>query len=311
MGNIEKNPFSLYDFLGHFIPGAFFLIIFFTIFQGCKENNIESVYILKFYDISTYTHLIKKISEYRLGFVYVSFILAAYISGNLLSYLSSQTIEKVLTRTFGYPSEWLLGKCNRDECFIKKYFKVEKGTKIINKIGLIVLFMMVLIITLPIWLFIILGKIFLNIPKYITSSLDTQIISAIKRKEKLLADKLLIDNYEDVSDFHRVIMHYVYMNMEKSEIKTNNYIALYGFFRSITLILCLYFDFLLVVGIYSVFCPLNNVFDLMSFMFIICLGLLCFISFMAFTKFYRRFTLENYMMLLSDITITDINKDCV
>ena len=135
--------------------------------------------------------------------------------------------------------------------------------------------------------------------------LDKEIIYAIEHKEEILAKKLLVDKHKETNDFHRVLMHYVYMNLEKSEVKTDNYIALYGFFRSITLIFCLYFDFLLLMGVVSFSLPGEKEFDLASFVFILCLGIICFISFMAFAKFYRRFTLENYMMLLSDTTITD------
>ena len=106
-------------------------------------------------------------------------------------------------------------------------------------------------------------------------------------------------------------MHYVYMNLSKSEVKTDNYIALYGFFRSITLILCFYFDFLFAMGLYSIIISGEKIFDIYSFIFTVTLGFLCFISFMAFAKFYRRFTLENYMMLLSDTTITENERKII
>lgn len=302
--NIEKNPFSLYDFLGHFIPGALFLIIFFTMLQGYNESDFENFSTLKFYDISTYTHLLKGISNFNMGFISVSFILSAYISGNVISYISSQTIEKILTRMFGYPSKWLLEKEDHKKCIWKNYFNINRNLSVKAKLGLIFLLIVNIIITFPVCLLISICEMSFEITKYITNPLDDKIISAIKNKEELLAKKLLIDDYSKINDFHRVIMHYVYMNLEKSDIKTDNYIALYGFFRSITLILCLYFDFLVVMGIKSITYTYNTIIDFQSIIFIATIGMLSFIIFMAFVKFYRRFTLENYMMLLCDTNIT-------
>lgn len=300
--NIEKNPFSLYDFLGHFIPGSLFLIIFFTMFQGYNENDFGNFSTLKFYDISTYTHLLKGISNFNIGFVSISFILSAYISGNVISYISSQTIEKILTRMFGYPSKWLLGGTNNTNIW-KNYFNINKDVCIRAKIGPIILLVINLVLTFPLCLLISICEVFFKITRYITNPLDDEVISAIKHKEELLAKKVLISNYSQINDFHRVIMHYVYMNLDKSDIKTDNYIALYGFFRSITLILCLYFDFLVIMGIKSISYPYNTFIDFQSIIFITIVGILSFITFMAFVKFYRRFTLENYMMLLCDTTI--------
>ena len=302
--NIEKNPFSLYDFLGHFIPGALFLIIFFTMLQGYNESDFENFSTLKFYDISTYTHLLKGISNFNMGFISVSFILSAYISGNVISYISSQTIEKILTRMFGYPSKWLLEKEDHKKCIWKNYFNINRNLSVKAKLGLIFLLIVNIIITFPVCLLISICEMSFEITKYITNPLDDKIISAIKNKEELLAKKLLIDDYSKINDFHRVIMHYVYMNLEKSDIKTDNYIALYGFFRSITLILCLYFDFLVFMGIKSITYTYNTIIDFQSIIFIATIGMLSFIIFMAFVKFYRRFTLENYMMLLCDTNIT-------
>lgn len=225
--NIEKNPFSLYDFLGHLIPGALFLIIFFTMFQGYNENVFENFSTLKFYDISTYTHLLKGISNFNMGFVSISFILSAYISGNVISYISSQTIEKILTRMFDYPSKWLLGESNNTIYIWKNYFNIDRDLCIRAKIGPIILLVINLVLTFPLCLLISICEVFFKITQYITNPLDDEIISAIKHKEELLAKKLLIINYTKTSDFHRVIMHYVYMNLDKSDIKTDNYIALY------------------------------------------------------------------------------------
>ena len=359
--NIEKNPFSLYDFLGHFIPGAMALTLFLIVYKGCHDilnsqdllinnfidvirnwNDIRYFDISKFWDVQIYIDLIRIISkpEYNKGIVSVIFILVSYISGSLISYLSSQTIEKLLVKKNGYPSAYLMNRnripnfkelreITNQCCFIKKVTNkikilkedsyycliIKYKTKILVRLKKMcvciklarkkssVFGILLYIFTFPIRQIIcICSK---KIRRYIMTPLDKEIIHAIEKKEEILAKKLLVDKHKETNDFHRVIMHYVYMNLEKSEVKTDNYIALYGFFRSITLIFCLYFDFLLLMGVVSFLLPGEKEFDLASFVFILCLGFICFISFMAFAKFYRRFTLENYMMLLSDTTITD------
>ena len=220
--NIEKNPFSLYDFLGHFIPGAMALILLFIIYQGFEEIKTGYFDISKFCDISTYANFINRISNYNIGIVFISFILASYISGNLISYLSSQSIEKILTRAFGYPSKYLLIKDFSKRSIFKEYFNVKNETGKWRKFSHIVLLSLILIFTFPICLFISICELSLQLTKYITNPLDDEIIKAIEKKEKLLSEKLLINDYKGIKDFHRVIMHYVYMNLEKSEVKTEN-----------------------------------------------------------------------------------------
>jgi len=104
----------------------------------------------------------------------------------------------------------------------------------------------------------------------------------------------------DEIDFHRVVMHFVYLHMPQSQRKTDNYIALYGFLRTITLISCLIFDYLLCQQIHTIFTiGYNGVINITAVVVLIVLFLICNILFMGFMKFYRRFTLENYMTLLT------------
>ena len=72
--NIEKNPFSLYDFLGHFIPGAMALILLFIIYQGFAEIKNGYFDISKFCDVYTYANFINRISNYNIGISFISFL---------------------------------------------------------------------------------------------------------------------------------------------------------------------------------------------------------------------------------------------
>ena len=103
--NIEKNPFSLYDFLGYFIPGAMTLILIFIVYKGGNDIlNNQTFDISNFWNIHTCTNLVEIISKsvYNKGVVLVVFILASYILGSLISYLSAITVE-----VFFYKNIWL------------------------------------------------------------------------------------------------------------------------------------------------------------------------------------------------------------
>ena len=75
--NINQNPFSLYDFLGYFIPGA--LLLFMLSCIDWSQSGLAYLTIIE-----------NKIG----GNNYLSFVICSYIVGHLTSFLSSVTIEK-------------------------------------------------------------------------------------------------------------------------------------------------------------------------------------------------------------------------
>lgn len=320
-----KNPFSLYDFLGYFFPGAsfVFLLIFFLSITGIKEK-IPLYNYLSYRNFKVCLYQVDKVSakpqnkriNLKKDYIYdtivtenrgnntvnidilvllLPFVLISYITGHLISYLSSQTIEYFSNRAYGYPSEYLLSRGNPH--VYKKYFcSLFRNGFSLYLIGPLLWRMLILIIFLPISIFVfILGKVF-NINKFITRGLDEYLITIIESKIYNLSNLLHVQNppINLKFDFHRIILHFVYLHQPDSQRKTDNYIALYGFLRSITFIGCIYFDMLLCV------CLAGKVsIDNTS---ILCVGILCaltIVSFMAYIKFYRRYTLENYMTLLS------------
>ena len=136
--------------------------------------------------------------------------------------------------------------------------------------------------------------------------MDEYVRNSIIRKLSVLSHKLNLDDPDVNSDadYHRIVMHYVYLNIPECQRKTDNYVAIYGFLRAITLECCLFFDFLLVKEIlYSIdVCATNEkvIIDMTAIWIVFGLFVLCNITYMSFVKFYRRFTLENYMALLTE-----------
>lgn len=224
--------------------------------------------------------------------VLIPFVIVAYVLGHLFSYLSSITIEYFTNRVYYYPSKYLLEDTTGDKIW-KRYWKSDSEHKSFKFILLLVIF----VILLPIDIFIFSSDL---IRDFVTRKLDDYLASNIKDKIKYLSEELKFEGKQtDRYDAHRVVMHYVYLNLPNSNRKADNYVALYGFLRSTTLILTLFTDWLIIHGAVSVIRNFNCEINRPSVVLIISLWLLSFISYMGFVKFYRRFTLENFMSLLT------------
>jgi hypothetical protein len=92
---MKQNPFSLYDFLGYFIPGLLFIFAIFLIL----DHNPSC-----FKSISSF---LKSFPTLRLESI-VFIVLISYALGHLLSFISSITIERYGVWKYGYPSKNLL-----------------------------------------------------------------------------------------------------------------------------------------------------------------------------------------------------------
>ena len=137
--------------------------------------------------------------------------------------------------------------------------------------------------------------------------LDEYLIEAIRKKQFYLAHKLQI-SHPDVNDtkcdYHRIIQHYVYLNIPNSQKKIDNYVALYGFLRCMSLIFSMTFASVALYGISTI--KLDAAIDWHLCMLLCILYFMAYLTFLGFMKFYRRFALENYMTLLSGMN--DVNE---
>lgn len=285
-----KNPFSLYDFLGYLFPGALALFIIYTI---CKVNmdpciTVPFDYVDRFVDF-----LRDEDKKVDLTKVLIPFLIVSYMFGHLFAYLSSLTIEYFTNRIFGYPSKYLLG-INGAETPWKRYWKNDSSQIWIKRSIL----MIILIVLLPIAIIALFIKL---VRDFVTRPLDTYLKKNINEKVNDLNKELNMEVVlpEESKDYHRLVMHYVYLNIQTSKNKTNNYLALYGYLRSTTLIMVLFTDWLFFVGAKSIWFNHDNDIDWASWIFFLSCWLISFISYMGFVKFYRRFTLENLMTLLT------------
>lgn len=274
---MNQNPFSLYDFLGYFIPGALILaIIYISIY--CNTCRVD------------YCKILTSVPELKLGSI-VMVILLSYSLGHIFSFLSSITVEKYAEWKYGYPSYYLLK-------LKKKKVKRNKVNKVKYYFSCFIMGILLLPLVILDFIF---GKT-LNFKVFYTRPLDDFLREIAIDKIKNLPKKLNINSIEDAfedrenvqCDFFRIIQHYTYENSKKHQSKFTNYVALYGFLRTMTLIINILFSYLL---IHFIIIKKFEITMMLCSLFILC-GI--YIFFMAFMKFYRRYTLEGLMVLIVD-----------
>lgn len=275
--DIKPNPFSLYDFLGYLIPGAIFIYGFLLVLNHVYLATISLS------SIATQLHFEKEE-------IYIIFILVAYVWGHILSFLSSITIERYSIWAHGYPSKYLLG--------VKKSDYFPKGDKLRCVIRFIVGLGLFPIVIMD-W---ILGA-KAGMRDLYAKPLDELLINLLRNK----IDLLMASHAEVVpdvkehggaseTDFFRYAYHYAVENAPNHLAKMQNYVALYGFLRTLTLIAVLTFWDLFWHAT-SAAIPLS-----ISLWLMLVATIFTYLLFMAFVKFYRRFSLEALMAM--SVTIT-------
>jgi hypothetical protein len=263
----KQNPFSLYDFLGYFTPGAILLY--------------ASLYLAKtiWPDTPTFHDAAARIGLDRAE-AYLPFVLIAYAIGHISSFVSSVSIERYSLWAMGYPSKYLLGVDHKGYFHSDKHFRLRAVVRS-------AIFLLILPISA---LDLLLGKI-LGMRDLYAKPLDQLLITVIRQK----VDHLLMTKggIADLSahgkagdlDFFRFAYHYSVENAQHHLPKMQNYVALFGFLRNISLISVLAFWLTLYAVSKS----------LIPWQALPALAIASYLYFMAFVKFYRRFCLEALM----------------
>jgi hypothetical protein len=275
---IKQNPFSLYDFLGYFIPGA--LLIYSFIALGYINDT----------DIPIIKNITDDANNTGVDKIFF-FIIISYALGHLTNFISSITIEKYAIWKYDYPSKFLLNLDKTD------YWKEN------NKSGYFLRVLLPILI-FPVTIFDLIIGDFLNLKALYTRGLDKLLTEVITEKGEALIRKIFKNknnSFEEIHmnnyDFFRIFSHYAYENSKQHQNKLINYVTLYGFLRAMTLISVFFFW----LSIYY----LIEGNDGISLIIILSIGLISNIFFMAFMKFYRRYTLEGLMIIAID---TEIDK---
>lgn len=296
-----KNPFSIYDFLGYLFPGLLVVSLFIYLYKD--SQTLEGLSQLD----SLKSFLEGKGWKFSIESS-VLFVIVSYVMGHVVSYLSSVFIESFTNRVYGYPSHYLL---NDDDYKYKdlwvNYFGTsasssKKYMKYVKRVLKFMLKVIMAIVMLPVTFSVFTIGYLLDINHFITRSLeDDKLIKMIEDKYGELCTYLKVAKADEHSDFHRLIMHYVYINVQNCQPKVGNYIALYGFLRCMCFLACLLFTGLLYKAILTI-SPSSD-FDWNMIMMLFAIYILAYILFLAFVKFYRRNTLEDFMTLVVDKSI--------
>jgi hypothetical protein len=269
---IKQNPFSLYDFLGYFIPGALLIYIYLFIeyFNDLKEQFKLSEFLKSNKDFQIESFLF--------------FIILSYALGHLINFISSITVEKYANWKYDYPSKYLLG------------FK--RDTKLLKTLNYRRVILIIIVSPIAI-LDLILGDLF-KFKYFYTRKLDKLLIEVIKEKGLVLINDLYKNksgNTNDIRlrdyDFHRIFTHYTFENTKNHQFKLVNYVILYGFLRVLSFISIIVFWYFLYLKIIK-----GN--ELIGYFHIVLIGLIAYTFYMAFMKFYRRYTLEGFMLIAID-----------
>lgn len=268
---LKQNPFSFYDFLGYFIPGSVFL-------YACMiANNVLN-------SASSSIESLSQMTGMGRAELYLPFILFAYIVGHFLNFLSSITIERYSLWAMGYPSKYLLGVKGSG------YFSL-KENKIIRGIIRILVFIVILPVSL---MDLVLGRWF-GLRDIYSKPLDPLLQQLIRQKiYSLISSHGGVSNLESHSgprdnDFFHYAYHYAVENAPSHLPKMQNYVALYGFLRTITFLSVIFFWLFVWYGINNKHCEPS--FYILTFG----IAFVCYLNFMAFVKFYRRFSFEALM----------------
>lgn len=262
-----QNPFSLYDFLGYLIPGA-------TMLYGVLILGVED-----FKEIGNILY------EYNLdGYEDIFLIIvASYITGHIVNFLSSIIIEKYSIWTLGYPSKYLLRTPSKGYFESAFYKGVSSNEYSVRMIARTVLSLIMLPITLLDQIF---GKMFygrLFYARELDEYTSKVIINRIESGIDWVPGLKEIEGDINDQDFFRIIYHYCLENVSSHQSKFQNYVALYGFLRALSVIYLILF--------WVVLLTTSN----LLFVTLIVLGSLSFICYMGYCKFSRRFTLEVLM----------------
>lgn len=283
---IKQNPFSIYDFLGYFIPGA--LVIYIIVLL---------VTITDFTNLNTILSTLSNDKSFQLD-SFLFFVIISYAVGHLINFLSSITIERYSNWKYNYPSKYLMN--------LKPNHKFWIGKK-----KIIFWKILLLLLIFPVSVFDYLFGEVLSFKTFYTKKADNYIIETVKTKGLTLLNQLGTPITKTLReyDFHRIFSHYVYENSKNHQSRLTNYVALYGFLRSLCLISVFMF-WLLIYRIYikaELTITFKEFFDKSKYIIfaMVLISLASYIFFMAFMKFYRRYTLESLMLIVIDKKLVD------
>lgn len=291
----NANPFSFQDFLGYLIPGAFFIFGLGIVHQSAFVNfrMQEAFKLVSFFYQDTSLA----------GIVFM--IILAYVIGHLLSYISSMTVEKYSEWTIGYPSRYVFEENRLPSwqmgfyLYFNRYFNppiiknraandVNNGARWSIRIQR---FFVALFLFPFSSIIIVLVMIGMNdtFKKGIMDDLAKILRKKADKKLKALGFRRT-SSLQYHGELFKLLYHYVIENKPHHRTKMQNYLALYVYARTISLSFVIFFWSTALIH-------RNLIYDMQYWFSLLMLAVFSSLFYLAFVKFYRKFTLECYMAI--------------
>jgi hypothetical protein len=269
---LSSNPFSLYDFLGYFLTG--FLCLY--LLKAGFDNSI-----FDFFDLKRCFIIFHKSKPSEMDYIFI--IIVSYLTGHLISFLSSISVERYNIHLYGYPSKYLLD-LKPSEPSLKNYLS-EVGTWRHGIMRIVIFILLLPIISLDA----ITNRVF-KLRTFFTRPYSKELISLITKKIEKIYNEVIFEKKDhdgekyDLSEFFSPIYHFIMQDSEKHYIRTQNFVALYGLMRNLTL---------LFVGIswLTIFSAIYN-WEYKHLPIAFSSIIVSFVFFLAYLKFFRKFTEE-------------------
>lgn len=224
---INDKPFSIYDFIGYLILGIF--------------GVYSCIFLYKY--ITTGVVTLNIFTNPAFGEETIISILLFYIVGHLLSFFSSMSVEKYSLWTLGYPSSYLFDKHDKIGYFniCKEYDPQHKIGSVLRSIARGGIRIIVLMILFPVFIGDILVRKVCRLHDMYARPFEESLLRIVEENEKRILEDFTIDDSDTTGDTFRLIYHYAIEYGSNHVSKMQNYVALYGFKRTLTFIGCLLF----------------------------------------------------------------------
>jgi hypothetical protein len=281
-----KDPsFTAYDFLGYAVPGLGALVLFdATIYCHVLGNHLN-------YDL-----LCSRYMQAGLATI-VPVLLISYLMGHILGFVSSVVIEKHATWMHGVPTNVLLGHGQHFGYFdtAGDYPRFSKALRLISAI-----------LIAPLSLIDCMFARVIPLSKNYIKALDPILISVSAAAHRDILKKFSIDfekyseEEKDGLDLHAITIHCALESAPAHVFSVRNYVVLYGFLRSIALLVVFAFW---VAVIHFFQHPHLGVFGAL-----VLLGALSFICYAAYLKFRVRYHKEGIMALIASYALRNAHE---
>jgi hypothetical protein len=277
----KTPPLSAYDFLGYLVPGlAFFALFDLTIAFHMQKMPIG------------YEEVCLRYSAIKWQAA-IPLLLVSYYVGHMVSFLSSMTIERYARWRYGHPMNFLLDKAGSYPRFFGTGGTCPIWSKLFRFLTAVTIWQ------LWFWESVLLSS---GILRNYVRSMGPQLVATVEEALKWLREKagITVDPSPDYpAEFESLAINYTLEWAPAHVYSLRNYVVLYGFIRSMTLIV-VFATWLasLHVGWKYYLVSQNPYLGFAAFMVTGMMGgIFCVISYGAYLKLWTRYNREALMGL--------------